>query len=128
MSQSSAAWRVLRHQQGEVVLARARWCASYWCKFRGLMLRASLPPDEGLLFVYRRESVIDTSIHMFFMRFAIAAIWLDAQGIVVDKKLAKPWRPAYAPQKPAQYIVEANPDVLARVQIGDQLTFDEAAE
>jgi uncharacterized membrane protein (UPF0127 family) len=62
---------------------------------------------------------------MFNMFFSIAVVWLDAQGRVVDKKLAKPWRPAYAPRKPAQYYLEANVDVLERVAIGDLLQFDE---
>ncbi len=30
---------------------------------------------------------------MFFVGFPIAAVWLDARGVVVDAKLAKPWRP-----------------------------------
>lgn len=128
MSNSNAVWRVLRNQRDDILLARVKWCANYWCHFRGLMLRGSLPPDEGLLFVYGRESILETTIHMFFMRFAIAAIWLDAEGVVVDKKLAKPWRPAYAPQQPAQYILEAPVALLERVNVGDQLSFDEAAE
>jgi uncharacterized membrane protein (UPF0127 family) len=64
---------------------------------------------------------------MFFMFFNIGVIWIDAVGKVVDKKLAKVWRPAYAPSAPAQYFLEANPDVLERVQVGDVLRFDEVA-
>jgi hypothetical protein len=108
---------------GQVVLGRARWCVSFLCKLRGLMFRRTLPADEGLLFVYGRESRMDTSIHMLFMAFPIAAVWLDKDGRVVDKTLAKQWRPAYASSVPAQYIIEANPDLLDRVQIGDTLKF-----
>jgi uncharacterized membrane protein (UPF0127 family) len=64
---------------------------------------------------------------MLFMLFSIGVVWLDASGLVVDKRLAKPWRLAYAPQKPAQYFLEAKPAILERVQIGDVLQFDEAA-
>ncbi len=67
---------------------------------------------------------MDTSIHMLFMFFAIATVWLDKNGVVVDKVLAKPWRLAYAPHKPAQYFIEARPSLLDRVQIGDRLSFD----
>ena len=92
-------WRVLRQAADEsVVLPRLRWCASFWCHFRGLMLRRSLSEDEGLLFVYSRESISGTTIHMFFVFFAIAAVWLDSDGCVVDAKLARPWRPIYAPR------------------------------
>jgi uncharacterized membrane protein (UPF0127 family) len=119
---------MIRHAStGNVVLARAKWCTGFWCHFRGLMLRRSLPEDEGLLFVFRREGVTVTTIHMFFMYFAIAAVWLDNTGRVVDARLAKPWRPAYAPAKPARYLIEAQPSLLERVKVGDVLTFDEEA-
>lgn len=118
-------YRALRNvETGAVLLPRLRWCSSYWCRLRGLMFRSSLPEDEGLLFVYGRESRMDTSIHMFFMAFSIATIWLDKDGRVVDKTLAKPWRPAYASRTPAQYVIEARPSLLDRVTIGDRLSFE----
>jgi uncharacterized membrane protein (UPF0127 family) len=92
------------------------------------MFRTSLSPDEGLLFVYERESKVETTIHMLFMRFPIATLWLDAGGTVVDKVLAKPWRLQYTPRKPAQYFIEAAPGLLDRVAIGERLTFDESVE
>jgi uncharacterized membrane protein (UPF0127 family) len=122
----SAKWRVLRNADtGDVVLARARWCSSFLCHLRGLQFVPSLPHNEGLLFVTGGESRTNTTIHMFFMRFSIAVVWLDKSGRVVDKQLAKPWRPAYAPKAPAQYYIEANTDLLDRVEIGDVLLFDE---
>ena len=128
MSQSSGEWRELRREGGDVLLARLKWCTSFWCKFRGLMMRASLPEDEGLVFAYESDSRVDTTIHMLFMRFPIATLWLDAEGVVVDKVLAKPWRPLYAPQKPARYVIEAPPALVERVMIGDRLNFEGAAE
>jgi uncharacterized membrane protein (UPF0127 family) len=122
-------YRVLRNADtGAVVLARARWCASFLCHLRGLMFVMHLPKDEGLLFVTKSESKTNTAIHMFFMFFSIGVLWLDKTGRVVDKKLAKPWRPMYAPRDPAMYYLEANPDVLERVEIGDRLRFDEVAQ
>jgi uncharacterized membrane protein (UPF0127 family) len=109
---------------GAVLLNKAKWCQSYWCHFRGLMLRRDLPEDEGILFVYGRESRVDTSIHMLFMYYSIATVWMDSQGRVVDKVLAKPWRPAYASKSPAQYFIEARPSLLDRVQTGDRLSWD----
>lgn len=121
-------WRVLRNSgSGEVLLARVKWCSSFWCHFKGLQLVTRLPEDEGVLFVTNFEGRGHTAIHMFFMLFSIAVIWLDKSGRVVDKQLAKPWRPAYAPKAPAQYYVEANVSLFDRVQIGDQLRFDEVA-
>lgn len=123
-----ANWRVLRNSQtNEVILERVRMCESFWCRFRGLQLIPSLPDNEGLLFVADRESKTQTTIHMFFMLFSIGVVWLDAGGNVIDKKLARPWRPIYAPAKPARYFLEANPYILDRVKIGDTLRFDEPA-
>jgi uncharacterized protein len=122
----SAKWRILRNvQTSEIVLSRVQLADSFWSRFRGLQLVRSLPENEGLLFITGSESRTNTSIHMFFMFFSIAVVWLDASGKVVDTCLAKPWRPAYAPRLPAQYFVEANPDVLNRVKVGDVLRFDE---
>lgn len=121
-------YRVIRNAAtGKTVLARAKWCASAWCRFRGLQLRFSLPEDEGLLFVYNGESIAATAIHMFFVFMSIGVVWLDASGKVVDKKLAKPWRPYYAPRSRAQYFIEARPSILERVNTGDILNFDEGA-
>ena len=121
-------WRVIRNSEtDEVVLARVRWCESYWCHLKGLQFVTHLPEDEGLLFVTPAEGRIHTTIHMFFMFFSIAVVWLDSAGVVVDKKLAKPWRPSYSSQAPAQYYIEACPSLLDRVEIGDKLQFDQAA-
>lgn len=119
-------YRAIRNTAtGKMVLARAEWCASTWQHFRGLQMRSSLPDDEGLLFVYGSESIASTAIHMFFVFMSIGVVWLDKSGKVVDKKLAKPWRPYYAPRSSAQYFIEALPAVLDRVNIGDVLNFDE---
>ncbi len=125
----SARWHILRNADtGVVILTRVKWCESFWCHFRGLQLVPRLPDDEGVLFVSNREGRTHTTIHMFFMLFSIGVVWMDAAGKVVDKSFAKPWRPAYAPSVPAQYFIEANPTLLEKVQIGDTLRFDEAAQ
>ncbi len=120
--------RIVRNAAtGKVVLAQAKLCISFWSHFKGLQLVRHLDDSEGLLFVTPREGKAQTTIHMFFMLFSIGVVWLDAKGTVVDKQLAKPWRPAYAPKSAAQYFIEANPSILQRVEIGDRLRFDETA-
>jgi uncharacterized membrane protein (UPF0127 family) len=121
-----ASWRTLRNREtGALILPKARWCASFWCHFKGLQFRLRLPEDEGLLFVFPKESRSNTTIHMFFVFFQIGVVWLNASGQVVDKTLAKPWRPMYAPRAPAQFFIEANPSILDRVNIGDSIRFDD---
>ena len=48
----------------------------------------------------------------------------DARGQVVDKVLAKPWRPFYAPRAPARYTLETHPEFLEKVALGDELVFE----
>jgi uncharacterized membrane protein (UPF0127 family) len=123
------AYRILRNAEtNAVILERVRWCASAWCHFRGLQFVRHLPANEGILFVRNSESVAGTSIHMFFMFFDIGVVWLDRQGVVVDKALAKVWRPAYAPRVKAQYYLEANVPILDAVSVGDRLRFDEVVQ
>ena len=116
--------RLVHKSTRATLLTNVKWCASFLCRLRGLTLREPLAEGEGLLLVERRESRLDTAIHMFFVSFPIAAVWLDARYRVVDTCLARPWRPFYAPRAPAQYILEASPDLLKTISIGDELGFE----
>jgi uncharacterized membrane protein (UPF0127 family) len=112
--------------QGKLVLARVKWCKSFACRLRGLMFHRHLSPEEGLLLVENRASIAATAIHMFFVFFPIAAIWLDDSFRVVDKTLALPFHPFYASRTPARYVLEAVPAVLDCVTINDQLYIGES--
>jgi len=105
-----------------------RWCTSYWSRLRGLMFRSGLNEGEALVLVEAADSRTTTSIHMFFVPFAIAAIWIDSRGRVVDKALAEPWRPFYAPRAPARYVLEAAPEFLEKVAIGDEVGFEDGTK
>ncbi len=107
--------------RGEVILSRVHWCSSFLRRLRGLTFRRTLPADEGLLLDEKVESVVATDIHMLFVFFPIAAIWLDHEFRVVDKTLARPFRLYYASRRPARYVLEGVPALLERVEIGDQL-------
>lgn len=104
---------------------RARWCASFLCRLRGLMFRRRLAADEGLLLVQRAASRLDAAIHMLFVFTDLAVFWLDSEKKVVDKVLARAWRPIYAPRQPARYILETHPQRLDDFQIGEQAEFDD---
>jgi uncharacterized membrane protein (UPF0127 family) len=104
----------------------AKYCDTFMCRFRGLMLQKSISPDIGVLLVESGESKVNTSIHMLFMNFDIAAIWLNDDLQVVDTVLAKRWKLLYLPQTPASYILETHPSRMSTFQVGDQLRFDDA--
>jgi uncharacterized membrane protein (UPF0127 family) len=108
---------------GEVIAARAKWCTNFLTRGLGLMFHPPLQEDEAYIFAEGRESRSLTTIHMLFVFFPLAVIWLDAGKRVVDKVLARPFYPYYAPKSPAQYYVECHPGALAKVQPGDQLEF-----
>ena len=88
------------------------------------MFRRSVGADEGLVFVHPRENRVESAIHMFFVPFDLGVIWVNNAGEVVDLVRAKPWRPSYAPQKPASYVIELHPDKLDLVKIGDLIEFN----
>jgi uncharacterized membrane protein (UPF0127 family) len=84
---------------------------------RGLLGRRSLPADEGILI---RPT---TSIHMWFMRFPIDAVFLDRdlQVLKVVENL-KPWR--MAAKRGAKSVLElaAGAAASARLQVGERVT------
>lgn len=99
------------------------YCDSFLCRLRGLMFRASLPMDDGLLLVEKRDSRLDTSIHMFFVPFDLAVFWINSEMAVVDKVIAKAWHPAYFPKADAKYTLEVHPDRWRDYEIGDKVEF-----
>jgi uncharacterized membrane protein (UPF0127 family) len=114
---------VVRRGSGEVLVRSARWCSSRLCRLRGLQYRRRLRPGEALILVHGSDSVATTSIHMFFVFFPIAAIWINSQGRVTSAQLARPWRPFYASPQPARYVLEAEPALLERLKVGDEVDF-----
>jgi len=90
---------------------------------KGLLGRDGLHAGEGLLL-----SDPTGSIHMFFMRFAIDAVFLtkDLEVVKVVEDL-KPWRMARA--RGAKRILEIGSGEASRLGIkpGDRLVLDDAA-
>jgi uncharacterized membrane protein (UPF0127 family) len=87
------------------------------------MFRSHLALNEGLLLVNEHNSRLDSAIHMFFVPFDLAVFWISSNLEVVDKLIARRWRPAYFPRKAARYILEVHPDRLGDYEIGDRIEF-----
>ena len=82
---------------------------------KGLLGRSSLGADEGMLFPRTG------SIHMFFMRFAIDAIFCDRDLVVIDVvPRLQPWR--MASRRGAKVVIELAEGAAAGVQPGDSLS------
>ncbi len=105
---------------------RIEYCDSFRGRLRGLMFRRRLSADEGLLLVNGKDSRLDASIHMLFVSFNLAVFWINANLQVVDKVIAKPWRPAYFPARAARYTLETHSDRFGDYEIGDKVEFQNA--
>jgi uncharacterized membrane protein (UPF0127 family) len=100
-----------------------KYCDTFLSKLIGLMFSRELKIDHGIILVENSETRINTSIHMLFMNYDITVLWVDKQLVIVDKVLARKWRPMYLPKKPAQYVVELHQSKFSEFSIGDQLIF-----
>lgn len=100
-----------------------KYCDTFLTQFRGLMFRSRLTRDEGLVLVGTRDSRLESSIHMFFVAFDLTVLWINADMKVVDKVLAKSWRPMYFSKQPAKYVVEIHPERWGDFEIGDEVQF-----
>jgi uncharacterized membrane protein (UPF0127 family) len=104
----------LRNENGDVVCERVSLALNPFARMKGLLGRASLDADEGILL---RPA---GSIHMLFMRFAIDAIFLDRDLVVVDVvRGLRPWR--MAARRGAKQVIELAEGAAAGVQPGDKL-------
>ena len=103
----------------------ARYCASFLCRLRGLTFRRILPPDQGLLLVQGRESRLDSAIHMLFVWIDLTVVWINAANEVVDVRLARRWRLAYLPARPAVYVLELAAERLEDFKVGERVQIEE---
>ena len=103
-----------------------KYCDTFLTQLRGLSFHPHLSRDEGLLLVGQRDSRLDSSIHMFFVPFDLSVIWIDSTLQVVDKVLARSWRPAYFSRRPAKYTLELHPERWKDFEIGDGVVFRDA--
>jgi uncharacterized membrane protein (UPF0127 family) len=103
-----------------------KYCDTFLTQLRGFTFRSRLARDEGLLLVGRRDSRLDSSIHMLFVSFDLAVAWINSEMKIVDRVLAKSWRPAYFSKQPAKYVLEIHPDRWSDFEIGDLVQFRDA--
>jgi uncharacterized protein len=98
----------LEDEQGNVVCDRCTLARDTFSRMRGLLGRNGLRQGEGLLLQPAG------SIHTFFMRFPIDAVFLDREQRVVHVASdVKPWRAAAA--KRAKSVLELAAGEAARV-------------
>ena len=93
-------WQLIDRDTGAVVVEAREVADPFWSRFKGLQFRAGLAAGAGLLLVPC------SSIHTFWMRFAIDVVFLDDQGVVLGwRSGVRPWR-VVAPVRGAHAILE----------------------
>jgi uncharacterized protein len=110
----------VEREDGVVVCARCELADSALTRMAGLLGRKSLAPGEGILI---RPA---GSIHTFFMRFAIDAVFLDPGLRVVGvTRDMRPWR--IAGRRRARAVLEVAAGEAARhgVEMGERLVLRE---
>ena len=104
----------LMKADGTLVCSRCVVASSPLARMKGLLGRDSLEPGEGILL---RPA---GSIHMFFMRFAIDAIFCTRELEVIDVvRDLQPWKTAG--RRGAKVVVEVAAGAAAGVAAGDRL-------
>jgi uncharacterized membrane protein (UPF0127 family) len=104
----------LKKEDGTLVCERCVVAASPLARMKGLLGRASLDPGEGILL---RPA---GSIHMFFMRFPIDAIFCDRELTVIDvARDLRPWK--MAGRRGAKVVIEVAAGAAADVGSGERL-------
>jgi uncharacterized membrane protein (UPF0127 family) len=106
---------------------KAGYCQSFLCQLRGFTCRRQVGCEEALLLVQHHDSRLDSSIHMMFVWTDLAVVWINASMEVVDIRLARQWRPAYIPSRPASFVLEMAPQRLNEFKVGDSLRLVETA-
>jgi uncharacterized membrane protein (UPF0127 family) len=107
---------------GAVIAPRTSVADGMWSRFRGLMLRRPLAEGEALLIKPC------SSVHMFFMRFALDIVFFDKEGVVVKiVSDLKPWRMALG-GKGAWSALELAAGGAANVNVGDRIEFEPSAQ
>jgi uncharacterized membrane protein (UPF0127 family) len=115
--------RLVNLTRGTTVAHELRLAASPWARFLGLMGHPT--PDPGQALVLQPES----SVHTFFMRFPMDALFLDKDDRVLFLYHGMaPWRVSRI-VRGSRRIVEMPPGTIAasQTEVGDQLAFRDPA-
>ena len=105
----------------------AEECKDFISRLKGLMGKRELKEDKGIILVQKSDSRMDSAIHMVAVFMDLGIVWINSQMIIVDKVVAKSWRPFYMSSQPAMYTLEVHPDRINEFAIHDKVTFHEIA-
>ena len=109
--------KIVNKSKNTVIAQDAHLAGTFWTRMKGLLGRQEITAGEALVITKCQ------SIHMFFMRFAIDAIFVDKQDRVVG--LVENIKPFYL--SPiffrSRYVIELQAGTIGRTKtsLGDRL-------
>lgn len=119
----------IRGARGSVAV-RAEIAATVAQRSQGLMERLHLPPDAGMLFLYREPQGADAGFWMYRTRIPLDIAFLDGEGRILTIVAMEPCRdpvasgcPIYAPGVPYRAALEVNRGFFVRngIAVGDRV-------
>ncbi len=111
--------KIIRSRDGSVLIAHCGVMETPSERMKGLLGRAGLPEEEGLWFPH------ETSVHTFFMKFAIDVAFLNRKGKVIALYHSlRPWRHTWIHLTAlGGGTIEASPGLFAKrgIELGEEL-------
>ena len=111
---------------GDLIARRVANARSFWARFRGLMGRPALAPDEGLFLTGT------SSVHMMFMRFPVDCLFVGreqddgSRRVVAVRHGLPPWRGVVWWVRGADGVIELPAGTLHRtgVEVGSRVRLE----
>jgi len=126
--------KIINASKNIVLSENAQIAKSPFSRIKGLMF--SCPND--MVLVAKKDSLIESEIHMCFMRYPIDVLWVNSKFEIVDKCSAEPVNifkretlRFYRPKVKAKYTIELGSKkkkVTDIADIGDKILFEPEIE
>ena len=118
---------IINATRGHTISGSAELRDTVLGRFRGLMLSKR----KDVVLAGKKDSVLDSTIHMMWMLYPIDVVWVNEAMEVVDvKRHSQPFNPLkpntwslHKPAAPAKYVIEIGKGVVKDTAKGDKILF-----
>lgn len=123
--------RIINKTKNFIISENAEIAKSALSRMKGLMF--SGPKD--MILEGKKDSFVESAIHMCFMKYPIDVLWVNSDLEIVDISNAVPlniFRPEtikfYAPKRKAKYTIEIGAGKITGTEVGDKILFESGLE
>lgn len=108
----------------KIILDRLDYRTSLFGISFGLMFSSKAKARRGVCLVMpsSKDVQFGSSVTMLFVFYSLEILFVNLEGVVVDKVLLRPWISSYTPQAPAKYIIESTKGTFDMISIGDKVS------